>query len=342
MDRSCSLIFNLLLTGNYSLSRISAALGSGFSKTTVHRLIGELLKNGFVKVQGAGRNSVYALTEYGRLFGPPNKEEYFSRDDRPEAKKTFNFSIFECLTRFNLFAAEELRKLYDREREFEIRMKALPSDARQKEMERLAIDLSWKSSQIEGNTYTLLETEALFKDSREAKGKTKAEAQMILNHKAALAYILQEPAFFGALTVKKIEDIHYLLTREMDVTRNIRSFRVGITGTSYVPLDNKFQISEALEQACTLINSKKRALEKAFLALALISYIQPFADGNKRTSRIMANALLLAGGLCPISFRTVEPMDYKCAALLFYEQNNLFELKKMFIEQFEFSCANYF
>ncbi|WP_282195952.1 Fic family protein [Turicimonas muris] len=221
-------------------------------------------------------------------------------------------------------------------------MKSLPKIARQKEMERLVIDLSWKSSQIEGNTYSLLETEALLKDAREAKGKSKTEALMILNHKKALSYILENPDFFDKLTVSKIEDIHYLLTKNMGVTRNVRSFRVGITGTSYTPLDNSFQISEALEQTCRLINDKKNILEKAFLALVLISYIQPFEDGNKRTSRIISNAVLLANSYCPISFRTVEPIDYRYATLLFYEQNNLSELKQMFIEQFEFSTSNYF
>ena len=281
------------------------------------------------------------MSDYGRLFGRFDVESYFENENR-KVLNTFNFRIFELLEQNQVFRDEEIRKLYDREREFELRMKSLPKIARQKEMERLVIDLSWKSSQIEGNTYSLLETEALLKDAREAKGKSKTEALMILNHKKALSYILENPDFFDKLTVSKIEDIHYLLTKNMGVTRNVRSFRVGITGTSYTPLDNSFQISEALEQTCRLINDKKYILEKAFLALVLISYIQPFEDGNKRTSRIISNAVLLANSYCPISFRTVEPIDYRYATLLFYEQNNLSELKQMFIEQFEFSTSNYF
>ncbi|WP_217983992.1 hypothetical protein [Turicimonas muris] len=114
------------------------------------------------------------MSDYGRLFGRFDVESYFENENR-KVLNTFNFRIFELLEQNQVFRDEEIRKLYDREREFELRMKSLPKIARQKEMERLVIDLSWKSSQIEGNTYSLLETEALLKDAREAKGKSKNE-----------------------------------------------------------------------------------------------------------------------------------------------------------------------
>lgn len=129
---------------------------------------------------------------------------------------------------------------------------------------------------------------------------------------------------------------------ELDVDRNIRHRRVGITGTNYRPLDNEFQIREALEDTCNLINSKENIFEKALLALVLLSYIQAFTDGNKRTARITANAILIANGFCPISFRTVDSIDYKKAMLIFYEQNNLCAFKKIFIEQFLFAVKTYF
>ena len=81
---------------------------------------------------------------------------------------------------------------------------------------------------------------------------------------------------------------------------------------------------------------------KALLALLLIAYIQPFTDGNKRTSRLMANSLLISRSLCPLSFRTVEANDYRAALLLFYEQNNISAFKKMFLEQIEFAMKEYF
>ena len=211
-----------------------------------------------------------------------------------------------------------------------------------KEMERLGVDLSWKSSQIEGNTYSLLETERLLKEKQTAQGKTKEEAVMLLNHKDALDFILDNPDYLKELSVRRLEDIHSILTKELGVGNGIRKRRVGITGTNYRPLDNEFQIREALEDTCQLINGKKNVFEKALLILVLLSYIQAFTDGNKRTARISSNAVLIAWGYCPISFRTVDSVDYKKAMLMFYEQNNIAAFKKIFIEQYEFAVKNYF
>ena len=211
-----------------------------------------------------------------------------------------------------------------------------------KEMERLGVDLSWKSSQIEGNTYSLLETERLLLEKETAAGKSKDEAVMLLNHKDALDFILDNPDYLSELTVTKIETIHSILVKELAVDRNIRIRRVGITGTNYRPLDNEFQIREALEQMCQVVNRKENVFEKALLILLLISYIQPFDDGNKRTARIVSNALLIANNYCPLSFRTVDSIDYKKAMLLFYEQNNLSAFKQIFIEQFAFAVKTYF
>ena len=209
-------------------------------------------------------------------------------------------------------------------------------------MERLAIDLSWKSSQIEGNTYSLLETEQLLKEKKTALGKSKDEAVMLLNHKDAIDFIVDNPDYLEELSVARIENIHGILVKELNVDRNIRRRRVGITGTNYMPLDNEFQIKEELENVCSLVNNHNNIFEKALLLLLLISYIQPFNDGNKRTARITSNAQLIAAGYCPISFRTVDSVDYKKAMLLFYEQNNVTAFKQIFIEQFEFAVNNYF
>lgn len=157
-----------------------------------------------------------------------------------------------------------------------------------------------------------------------------------------MKFILQEPDYLETLTITHIEDVHSILTEGLNVNRNIRSHRVGITGTNYYPLDNEFQIQEAMQDSCNLINAKSCVFEKALLALVLLSYIQPFTDGNKRTARIVSNALLIANSYCPISFRTVDSIDYKKAMLIFYEQNNISAFKKIFMEQFEFAVNTYF
>ncbi len=269
---------------------------------------------------------------------------YFDKDiDEREVQEMFNFDLIrDVLPKVEIFTADELALLQDAQNTFLHNTEGMTDLEYRKEMERLGVDLSWKSSQIEGNTYSLLETERLLKDKQTASGKTKEEAIMLLNHKDALDFVLDVPDYLKEISVHRIEDIHSILTKELGVDRNIRHRRVGITGTNYRPLDNEFQIREALEDTCTLINGKENVFEKAILALVLLSYIQAFTDGNKRTARITSNAILIANGYCPISFRTVDSIDYKKAMLMFYEQNNIAAFKKIFIDQFLFAVKTYF
>ncbi len=154
---------------------------------------------------------------------------------------------------------------------------------------------------------------------------------MLQNHKVAIDFITENTDYLIPLSISKIEDIHSLLIKELAVDNNLRKRRVGISGTNYYPLDNEFQIREAIESTCKLVNKKENVFEKALLILLLISYIQPFKDGNKRTTRIVSNAILMNFKHCPISFRTVDSVDYKKAMLLFYEQNNISRFKEIFI-----------
>ena len=275
---------------------------------------------------------------------PLDLATYFDKDiDEREVQESFNFDLIRnVLPKVEIFTKEELEVLNAAQMEFKKNTEGMTELEYRKEMERLGVDLSWKSSQIEGNTYSLLETERLLKDKQTASGKTKEEAIMLLNHKDALDFVLDIPDYLKELSVHRIEDIHSILTKELEVDRNIRHRRVGITGTNYRPLDNEFQIREALEDTCTLVNGKDNVFEKALLTLVLLSYIQAFVDGNKRTARITSNAILIANGYCPISFRTVDSIDYKKAMLMFYEQNNIAAFKKIFIEQFLFAVKTYF
>jgi Fic family protein len=242
----------------------------------------------------------------------------------------------------NLFNKKEFEKLENLQQKFLHNVSQLSENEYKNEQDRLAIDLSWKSSQIEGNTYSLLETEKLLKEKETASGKTKDEAVMLLNHKEALDFLIEFPDYFNEISVAKIENIHSILIKELGVSKNLRKRKVGISGTNYKPLDNEFQIREALEDLCKLINAKENIFEKTILALVIISYIQPFMDGNKRTARIVSNAILMNYNFCPLSFRTVDSIDYKKAMLIFYEQNNISAFKKIFIEQFEFAVNTYF
>lgn len=325
-------------------AEIKAGMSLEMSDATIKRVLSKAVKDGMVLVIGKGRATKYRLTPQAHVTMDLNLDTYFDKDvDEREVQEGFNLELInDILPKVELFAPEELNILNSAQEQFRQHLSEMNDTEYRKEMERLGIDLSWKSSQIEGNTYSLLETERLLREKETASGKTKDEAIMLLNHKDALDFILDVPDYLQPLKVNRIEDIHSILTKELGVERNIRHRRVGITGTNYRPLDNEFQIREALEDSVRLINSKSVVFDKALLALVLLSYIQAFTDGNKRTARIVSNGILIANGYCPISFRTVDSIDYKKAMLLFYEQNNIAAFKRIFIDQFLFAVKTYF
>jgi prophage maintenance system killer protein len=329
---------------NSSSKEIFDGLNSIVSYATVKRSLSRLLSENRIVQQGNAKNSRYTLSPTFQLFYPINLDEYYSKEiNEREIFTSYNFSLIpETLQNVPLFTSPELTLLNNLQSKFSENIAQLSDFEYQKDMERLAIDLSWKSSQIEGNTYSLLETERLLKDKQTAEGKTKDEAIMLLNHKDAIDFVVANPDYFLSLSIAKMEELHSILIKELGVDRNIRTRRVGITGTNYRPLENEFQIREALQQMCDLINKRENIFEKALFALVLLSYLQAFTDGNKRMARITANALLVANKYCPISFRTVDSIDYKKAMLLFYEQNNISAFKQIFVNQFKFAVGNYF
>ncbi len=314
------------------------------SDATLKRLISNTVVSGDVAVSGKARATRYSLSHQAFITMPLDLDTYFAvEEDKRVIQSTFNFELIrDILPSVSLFSEDELAHLNALQDEFRQHLSQLTDNAYRQEMERLGIDLSWKSSQIEGNTYSLLETERLLRESKTADGKTQEEAIMLLNHKYALRFVLDNPDYLQQLTISRIEDIHSLLIKDLAVDKGIRHRRVGITGTNYRPLDNEFQIREAMQSMCDLINNRTTIFDKALLALVLLSYIQAFMDGNKRTARITSNAILIANGYCPLSFRTVESIDYKKAMLIFYEQNNLHAFKQIFIQQFEFAVQEYF
>ena len=344
MDDKNLIIEYLKKNPNSSSKEIFEGIGRQKSLATVKRILSKLIQENLIVSIGKGKSTRYYLSPEYKLFESIDIKKYYEKEiDERKIKENFNFLIIsDILPKTNLFTDKEIKKLNKLQETFTKNISELSELEFKKELERLAIDLSWKSSQIEGNTYSLLETEKLLKEKETASGKTKEEAVMLLNHKDAIDFIVENPDYLFPLTVSKIEDIHSILTKELNVDRNIRKRRVGISGTNYKPIDNEFQIKEALTGMCDLINRKENIFEKALLALILISYIQPFVDGNKRTARIVSNAILINYKYCPISFRTVDSIDYKKAMLLFYEQNNITIFKKIFIEQFEFAVKTYF
>ncbi len=317
---------------------------TSISYATIKRLLSKLMDENLLTKKGQGKSTKYLISPTYEILYPIDIVKYFEKEiDERDIMESFNLQLIpDTLKNCSVFSSSELEQLNLLQQKFRKNVVQLSETEYKKELERLAIDLCWKSSQIEGNTYSLLETERLLKEKETASGKTKEEAIMLLNHKEALDFIIGTPDYLIPLSVAKIENIHSLLTKDLGVDKNIRQRRVGISGTNYRPLDNEFQTSEALENMCELVNFKENVFGKALLILVLISYIQPFFDGNKRTARIVSNAVLMKHNYCPVSFRTVDSVTYKKAMLLFYEQNNISSFREIFIDQFKFAVNTYF
>lgn len=343
-NRELKIVEFLQHNGSFSSKELFDKAIIDGSYASLKRVLSKLVSENFLTTSGNGKATKYFVSPLYEVIRPVDVEKYYEKEiDERKIKEQFNFSVInDVFLNYSIFSDRELSELSDLQQVFLKNISELSKTEYNKELERLAIDLSWKSSQIEGNTYSLLETERLLKEKETASGKTKEEAVMLLNHKEAIDFIVENTDYLNPLSVSKIEDIHSILIKELDVERNLRKRSVGITGTNYRPLDNEFQISEALRDSCTVINSKQNPFEKALLALILISYIQPFVDGNKRTARIVSNAILMSEKSCPLSFRTVDSIEYKKAMLLFYEQNNISAIKEIFISQFEFAVKTYF
>ena len=334
----------LIANPELSSSEIHEKLEIEHSYSTTKRALKKLVEKKLIDKIGSKKSTKYKVGKSYSILHSISIEDYFQKDiDDRRIQGGFNFELIEKdLPTVDIFTDIEIEALNKLQSTYLKNISELSEEEYSKEIEKLSIDLSWKSSQIEGNTYTLLETERLLKEKKTAAGKQKDEAVMLLNHKDAIDFIIENPDCLNKLSIKSIEDIHSLLTKELGINRNLRNRRVGITGTNYRPLDNEFQIKEAFEKMCILVNAKSNIFEKSLLSLVLISYIQGFMDGNKRTARIVSNSILIANNYCPISFRTVDSIDYKKAMLVFYEQNNITAFKRIFIDQFKFAVNTYF
>lgn len=311
------------------------------SLVTVKRTLSEMVGLGLIIATGSGRSTNYHLTSKGRLNAEIDARQYVSVEpDKRYGLHNYNFGVLPALSS-EIISDEELNIVNDATSVYTKRTADVPPAIQKKELERLVIELSWKSSKLEGNTYTLLDTEKLILENKEAFGHSKKETQMILNHKDAFSYIHRHSQQFKTVTRKNLEELHALVVNKLSVGLGLRTKQVGITGSTYLPLDNIHQITEAVEQLAAAVSRMTTPYAKALVALVGIGYIQPFEDGNKRTGRLMANALLLAHGCAPLSYRSVDENDYRDSMLVFYELNSIVPMKKIFIDQYIFAAQQY-
>jgi Fic family protein len=211
-------------------------------------------------------------------------------------------------------------------------------------LNRLLIDLSWNSSRLEGNTYSLLETERLISLGEVPDNKSALEAQMILNHKDAIEFIVNAASDIG-FNRYTILNLHALLSNNLlpdsAASGRLRNFGVGITQSVYIPLAIPQQIQEMFDLMLSKAEQIKNPFEQAFFIMVHLPYLQPFDDVNKRVSRLAANIPLIRNNLSPLSFIDVPNDLYIRGLLGVYELNRVELLKDVFIWAYQRSATRY-
>ncbi|ROZ63673.1 hypothetical protein EEB15_29565 [Ramlibacter sp. WS9] len=211
-------------------------------------------------------------------------------------------------------------------------------------LNRLLIDLAWNSSRLEGNTYSLLDTRRLIELGEEAQGRMHGEAQMILNHKDAIEFLVSAADDIG-FNRYTILNLHALLANNLladpGAAGRLRYIAVGIEGSVFHPLEVPQRIEEAFDQVLATAAAIADPFEQAFFIMVQLPYLQPFDDVNKRVSRLAANIPLIKGNLSPLSFADLERQAYTDAVLGVYELNKVDLLKEVFIWAYERSVARY-
>lgn len=211
-------------------------------------------------------------------------------------------------------------------------------------MGRLLIDLSWASSYLEGNTYSLLETERLISFGQAAEGKDALETQMILNHKQAIEFLVESADDIG-FNRYSILNLHAILSDNLlpnpEACGRLRQIAVGIGGSVYSPLSTPQLLDEYFQIALDTAAAINDPFEQSFFALVHLSYLQPFEDVNKRVARLAANIPLIKHNLCPLSFIDVPKKSYVEGILGVYEQNRIELLRDIFVWGYERSVKRY-
>ena len=211
-------------------------------------------------------------------------------------------------------------------------------------MGRLLIDLSWASSYLEGNTYSLLETERLISFGQAAEGKDALETQMILNHKQAIEFLVESAEEVG-FNRYSVLNIHAILSDNLlpnpEACGRLRQIAVGIGGSVYTPLSTPQLLDEYFQLALDTADAISDPFEQAYFSLVHLSYLQSFEDVNKRVARLAANIPFLKHNLCPLSFIDVPKQSYFEGILGIYELNRIELLRDVFVWGYERSVKRY-
>lgn len=309
-----------------------AAQGHTISQPTLSRRLSRLEAGRHVIARKAGRSTIYQRDPYHDWFSlPPTR--------RPKVAYDFNL--------LDDYKPNETRWLTPDETE---QLKAAGGDRRLEAStysraiaQKLLVDLAYASSALEGNTYSYLDTQVLIEFGKAAEGKSVEETQMVLNHKEAITYLIDNIEDIE-ISPREFKTLQALLSRgllEPAAVGDIRKRPVDIGGSSYVPLSIPQKLGEELAKIATKVCAIENPFEQSLFLMAFISYLQAFQDVNKRTGRLVCNIPLLKNGFAPLSFMEVDRTRYVEGLLAFYELHRIDILKSAYLEGYIASAARY-
>jgi Fic family protein len=308
------------------------------SETTVWRALKRLVDEGRLEVSGKGRATGY------QIAGAAVVRAYLSTPYNRRPLVAYRPEFLDAYVPGKTWYLTEA----DRARLLEAGRPqggALPAGTYARRiLEQLLVDLSWASSRMEGNTYDILQTERLIRFGEEAEGKDRKEALMILNHKEAIQYVVDNLDEIG-LRRPDLFALHALLSdgllADPAMSGRLRAMPVGISHSSYRPLDDAVTITEEFDILMHKAAQITDPFEQSFFLLVHIPYLQAFADVNKRTSRVASNIPLLKSDLAPMSFTTMNDRDYIDGLIGIYELNNVSLLREVYLDAYVASAEKY-
>ena len=321
LNKNTSYTLIYLLNGNNTAKKISKLM-QGIDIRSIQRALQRLTELDLIK--RIGNNNPTYTANYEKLIDFNIIDKLLEDENRPESM--FNRDLIDWL-----FKLPEDKLVSLVRNSFDENNISIHSDLMSaKELEHLTIELSWKSSALEGNTYTLLDTQLLLLEGIKAKNKTEFETQMILNHKDAIRFIIENKELFSSdIKFRTVEELHKLIGNNLGIATGVRKRIVKISASNYGPLSNPHILRKNADNILEIINKNNDPYIKALLALSLIPYLQTFEDGNKRTGRMLANAILISTVNKGFSLRKTDARSLAIAYLAFYEFNSLFGLSKI-------------
>ncbi|MDB6081758.1 MAG: hypothetical protein JWO53_1030 [Chlamydiia bacterium] len=336
-----------------SLPQLLEKLGNGYVERSVRRWLAEMGTEGLVEKTGSKRG-----TQYSAISQPIDSSKSAQTCFGPKSQKIIEFVRRPIYEREPVIYANDWFEAYIPNSTFYIphdfRTKLYTAGTRLKQEDpagtyahqifnRLLIDLSYNSSRLEGNTYSLLDTQRLVLEGASAEGKLDEEKIMILNHKEAIRYLV-DTASKLQVNDQTICTLHYLLADglvEPQYAGKVRDHGVRIGGSTYIPFEDPKKLQVQLKKITKKAAMIQDPYEQSLFLLIHISYLQSFTDVNKRTSRLSANIPLIKNNLVPLSFNDVEKEDYTSSMIAIYEMQDVQPLLDLYLFSYMRTCTMY-